>query len=146
VIIAINGNSQVAPSPPTATFTPANWNTPQTVTLTAIDDALAEGTHAGTVSHTVTSVDANYNARAVATVAATITDNDGAPLPAVNLSVSSNTGSEAAATRITITATASAAVAVNQTVSLGVTGTGITASDFLTVPPSRFRPASPAAR
>jgi hypothetical protein len=130
VIIAINGNSQVAPSTPTATFTPANWNTPQTVTLTAIDDALAEGTHAGTVSHTVTSVDANYNARAVATVAATITDNDGAPLPAVNLSVSSNTGSEAAATRITITATASAAVAASQTVSLGITGTGITASDY----------------
>jgi len=130
VTVTINGNSQVDPSAPSAVFTPANWNTPQTVTLTASDDALAEGTHTGTVSHTVTSADANYNARAVASVGATITDNDGAPLPAVNLSVSSTAGSEAAATRITITATASAAVAVNQTVSLGVTGTGITASDY----------------
>ncbi|MFM8332577.1 MAG: ExeM/NucH family extracellular endonuclease [Candidatus Methylumidiphilus sp.] len=50
--------------------------------------------------------------------------------PTVNLSVSANTGSEAGATVITVTATASAAVTSDQTVSLAVTGTGITADDY----------------
>ena len=51
-------------------------------------------------------------------------------LPAVNLSVSASTGTEAAATVITVTATASAAVTLDQTVSLAITGTGITAGDY----------------
>jgi uncharacterized protein len=51
-------------------------------------------------------------------------------LPNVNLSVSTSAGSEANTTAITITATASSAVVGNQTVSLGVTGSGITASDY----------------
>jgi len=51
-------------------------------------------------------------------------------LPTVNLSVSSNTGSEANTSRITVTATASSALTSAQTVSLGVTGTDITAGDF----------------
>ena len=49
----------------------------------------------------------------------------------VSLSVSSATGTEAGTTAITVTATAAAAATGNQTVSLGVTGTGITSSDFL---------------
>lgn len=52
------------------------------------------------------------------------------PTPVVNLSVSSNTGSEAAATVITVTATASQPVSGNQTVTLGVSGTGITSGDY----------------
>lgn len=50
--------------------------------------------------------------------------------PAVNVSVSSSTGSEAAGSVITVTATASFAVTGNQTASIGVSGTGITASDY----------------
>ena len=50
--------------------------------------------------------------------------------PTVNLSVSTNTSTEAAATVITVTATASAAVSGNQTLALGVSGTGITAGDY----------------
>ncbi|WP_404786995.1 choice-of-anchor I family protein [Altericista sp. CCNU0014] len=52
------------------------------------------------------------------------------PTPAVNLSVSRNSGSEADTTQITVTATASSAVIGNQTVSLAVSGTGITPGDF----------------
>ncbi|BAY93855.1 MULTISPECIES: choice-of-anchor I family protein [unclassified Tolypothrix] len=50
--------------------------------------------------------------------------------PVVNLSVSSNTGTEAGTTVITVTATASSAVAGDQTVDLGVSGTGITSGDY----------------
>jgi uncharacterized protein len=50
--------------------------------------------------------------------------------PTVNLSVSSTSGAEANTTAITVTATAASAVTGNQTVALGVTGAGITASDY----------------
>jgi endonuclease/exonuclease/phosphatase family metal-dependent hydrolase len=52
------------------------------------------------------------------------------PPPTVNLSVSATSGTEAGATVITVTATASSAVDGNQTVDVGVTGTGITAGDY----------------
>ncbi|MBB3841345.1 hypothetical protein FHS57_005373 [Runella defluvii] len=51
-------------------------------------------------------------------------------LPAVNLSVSTNNASEGAATMITVTATASVVVPADQTVTLGVSGTGITTGDY----------------
>jgi len=50
--------------------------------------------------------------------------------PTVNLSVTSNAGSEAGTTVITVTATASSAVSGDQTLSLGVSGTDITAGDY----------------
>jgi hypothetical protein len=53
----------------------------------------------------------------------------GVTLP-VNLSVSTNSGSEAAETDVTVMATASGNVVGNQTVDLGVSGTGITAGDY----------------
>jgi hypothetical protein len=50
--------------------------------------------------------------------------------PTVSLSVSANSGSEVNTTSITVTATANAAVSGNQTVTLAVTGAGITAGDY----------------
>lgn len=50
--------------------------------------------------------------------------------PAVNLSVSSHAGSEADATKITVTATASAAVTGDQSVTLAVSGTGVSDGDY----------------
>jgi uncharacterized protein len=50
--------------------------------------------------------------------------------PSVNLAVSSTTGTEVGTTAITVTATASSAVTGNQSVTLSVTGTGITTSDY----------------
>jgi xanthine/CO dehydrogenase XdhC/CoxF family maturation factor len=60
----------------TLTFTTANWNTPQTITVTAVNDTTAEGTHNSTISHTVSSTDAKYNGLVVLNVIANITDND----------------------------------------------------------------------
>jgi hypothetical protein len=82
VTITINPGTQVTVAPAVLTFTPANWSVPQTVTVTAVDDALVEGPHSGTITHTSASTDAAYNAIAVASVTASITDNDGpAPPP-----------------------------------------------------------------
>lgn len=74
VSIAITGDTQVATAPTSLQFTAANWNIPQTVTVTAIDDAIAEGAHTGTITHV--SSGADYDGVAVAGVTVGITDND----------------------------------------------------------------------
>ncbi|BAY94837.1 MULTISPECIES: malectin domain-containing carbohydrate-binding protein [unclassified Tolypothrix] len=63
------------------TFTPSNWNTAQTVTVTAVDDTAVEGTHTADITHTVSSTDSKYNNFAVGNVTVTITDNDSNPTP-----------------------------------------------------------------
>ncbi len=73
VTIVLNG-TQVTPSPAPLIFTAVNWATPQTVTVTAINDAIVEGTHGGSVSHTATGGD--YTGVIIANVSVTITDND----------------------------------------------------------------------
>ena len=64
-------------------FTPATWNVPEVVTVTAIDDAIVEGPHSSTITHSASSADANFNAVAVANVVANVTDNDTATVPQV---------------------------------------------------------------
>lgn len=51
--------------------------------------------------------------------------------PFVNLSISTNSASEAGTTVVTVTASSSVSVAGNQSVDLGVSGTGITSGDYL---------------
>lgn len=130
VTITISGGTQVAASAATLTFTPANWSVAQTVTVTAIDDTAVEGAHTGTITHTVASSDPAYNGLAARAVVASIDDNDGVALPEVNLVLSTATAFEAQATAVTVTALASAPVATNQTMTLSVGGSGITAGDY----------------
>ncbi|HRE01839.1 MAG TPA: cytochrome P450, partial [Ilumatobacteraceae bacterium] len=47
--------------PAPLTFTPANYNVPQTITVQAVDDGIYEGSHTDTITHTLTSLDLNYN-------------------------------------------------------------------------------------
>ena len=64
-------------SPASLTFTAANWNVAQTVTVTGVDDALVDGDVAYTiVTAAATSTDATYNGVNAADVAVTNTDND----------------------------------------------------------------------
>ena len=66
-------------SPASLTFTSLNWNTPQTVTVTGVDDVLDDGDVAYTiVTAAATSTDAVYNGINAADVAVTNTDNDAA--------------------------------------------------------------------
>jgi uncharacterized protein len=76
VTITVGGDAQVSVSPMALTFTPANWDVPQTVTVTAVDDDEAEGPHTGTVTHAAASADQLYDGIAVASVTVAITDND----------------------------------------------------------------------
>ncbi len=56
------------------TFTDANWNIPQTVTVTAADDVEVEVAELSTITHTATSVDPNYNGIAINSVTANVLD------------------------------------------------------------------------
>jgi endonuclease/exonuclease/phosphatase family metal-dependent hydrolase len=68
------------------TFTPANALIPQTVTVTAVDDAVVEGDHTSTITHTVSSSDSHYNGLAVNNVVANIVDNDLPPPTSIVIS------------------------------------------------------------
>jgi len=74
VTITPSPNSQLTVLPASLTFNISNWSTPQTVTVTAVNDAVAEGTHSGTITHAAASTDPGYNGIAIAAVTATITD------------------------------------------------------------------------
>ncbi len=76
VTIAITTDSQIDTDVTLLTFTTSNWNQAQTVTVTAVDDATNEGNHSGTITHAVSSSDANYNGLALSPVTVSITDND----------------------------------------------------------------------
>jgi hypothetical protein len=63
------------PGPAVAlTFTPTNWNTPQTITVAAVDDSVVEGPHTGTITHAATG--GAYDGVVIRAVTATVTDND----------------------------------------------------------------------
>lgn len=76
VVIALDGGSQLLVSPTLLTFAAANWNLPQTVTISAINDVLSEGAHTGSVSHVVTSADPAYDGFVLAALSVGIGDND----------------------------------------------------------------------
>jgi Tol biopolymer transport system component len=80
VMVNIAGDAQISVSPTALTFTPENWDVPQTVTVAAADDSVIEGAHTAVITHGVISADAGYDGLAVADVTVTITDNDEPPV------------------------------------------------------------------
>lgn len=74
VTITLTPDSQVTVSASILTFTTSNWNTAQTVTVTAVSDSTTETTQSGTIKHSSSSSDTNYNAISIASVVATVSD------------------------------------------------------------------------
>ncbi|NJN88777.1 MAG: DUF3616 domain-containing protein, partial [Leptolyngbyaceae cyanobacterium SL_7_1] len=50
-VTLFTSSNQVTPSPNVIIFSPTSWNIPETVTVTAIDDAAPEGTHTGVINY-----------------------------------------------------------------------------------------------
>ncbi|MFC1587832.1 Calx-beta domain-containing protein [Planctomycetota bacterium] len=76
VTVSVATDGQAAVNPSSVRFTVDNWNSTQTITVTAVDDSIPEGPHTSTISHTATSSDGNFNNVNIADVEADITDND----------------------------------------------------------------------
>ena len=51
VTITLSVGVHASVSPAQLVFTPGNWNTAQSVAVSAVDDALAEGAHVETITH-----------------------------------------------------------------------------------------------
>ena len=75
VTVAGHAGTDVTPDPVSLTFTPSDWYTAQTVTVTARDDADKEN-ETVPLTHGAASTDGNYNGVGIADVAVTVTDND----------------------------------------------------------------------
>ena len=75
-MVTIAAGSQRTMTPTTLTFSPTNFSAIQTVSVSAVDDALLEGIHSATIAHSATSPDAAYTGITTNPVSVTITDND----------------------------------------------------------------------
>ena len=84
VTVAGHAGTDVTPSTTTMTFTPQNWDTAQTVTVTAVDDADTTNDSV-TLTHTATSTDTDYDAITIADVTVTANDNDTAQVVGVTV-------------------------------------------------------------
>jgi len=129
VALAITGSGITAEdySLSNSTITIASGSTSGSVTFTVVDDALAEGTETATL--TISSPSSGITLGSPVSQTITLTDNDSPP--PVTLSLSAAAGSETGQTIITVTATASAAVVGTQTLEVGVSGSNITAADYI---------------
>ncbi|HYF33864.1 MAG TPA: DUF1800 family protein, partial [Prosthecobacter sp.] len=73
---AIPPVTQVATDKSSVTFTAANWNVPQVVTVSAVDDATVETDHSSLIYHTVQSTDPAYAGIQMTPLSVAISDND----------------------------------------------------------------------
>lgn len=71
-------DAQLQLSPSSLQFTTANWNTPQTITVSAVDDSVVEGPHTGVITHSVSG--GGYSGVSVPPITVNIADNDTATL------------------------------------------------------------------
>ena len=81
VTITVNdpSNTDVTAEPADLTFTPSNWDTAQTVTVTASQDN-GHDDEDGTVTHTAASADTKYAGISIGDVLVSVTDDDDVPV------------------------------------------------------------------
>lgn len=76
---------QVTTTPSEVTFTSANWNTPQVVTVSGVNDTTVEGDVATLIYHTVQSTDKAYAGIPSTPLTVMVVDNDNLPLTITHL-------------------------------------------------------------
>ena len=96
VTITLTPDAEVDVSPNPLTFTTGDWSSPQTVTVTAVDDPDVEGAHLGTIVHSASG--GGYGSVSIANVVANVTDNDAPPGVTVTESGGSTDVTEGGAT------------------------------------------------
>ncbi len=79
VTLTLAVGDQLTTDQTTLTFTPTNWNIPQTIAVSALNDTTPEGAHSSTISHTIASPDPSYSGLSLPILSVAIVDNDNAP-------------------------------------------------------------------
>ncbi|MBE7384090.1 MAG: hypothetical protein F6J95_022055 [Leptolyngbya sp. SIO1E4] len=77
VTVTLASDGEIEVSPVSLTFTPDNWDTPQTVEVSAVEDSEVEGNHTSVITHQISSDDSLYSALSIDPITVTISDNDG---------------------------------------------------------------------
>jgi large repetitive protein len=127
------------PTPARLTFTTLNWDAPQTVTVTGVDDDVADGAQVYTISASaVTSADAGYMGQPVAAVNAANTDDDS---PAVVVTAAPPLSVNETGTQATFTVALASAPGANVVVpvSSGDTSEGTITPASLTFTPVNWQ-------
>jgi hypothetical protein len=83
VEINVSTDGQTAVDPVQLTFRRAEWNAPQMVNVTAVDDDVSEGPHVSIISHVASSEDENYRDVAIDFVTARVADSGAASVAVV---------------------------------------------------------------
>ncbi|HVL90766.1 MAG TPA: choice-of-anchor D domain-containing protein, partial [Actinomycetota bacterium] len=126
-VTAVHSGGQVSLSGP-LTFTSANWATPQSVTVTAVDDTTAETSpHTALVTHDATSPDPLYNGTGLAPLTVNILDNEpvASVSPATIAFGNVEVGTQSPSQTITVTNAGQGTLAIG---AVAITGTN--AGDF----------------
>ena len=121
--LSISGsdNQDVIANPVSLTFTPDNWNTPQSVTVNAQeDDDTADDS--AVITHAATSSDPHYDGIPVASVAVTVEDDDVATGDGITVSIESVAPSITEGENAGFVVRASPAVAEDLAVAVNVSG------------------------
>jgi uncharacterized repeat protein (TIGR01451 family) len=99
IAVATSDSTEGTVSPSSLTFTSANWDVPQSVTITGADDAIVDGSVAYSILlGAAVSSAPNYNGIDPADVAVTNSDDDIATLIVSDVTLAENTGSNPQAT------------------------------------------------
>ncbi len=123
--ITIGTSPQCTFSPSTLNFTSANWNVPQTVTVTAIDDTAIEGSHF-CAPNSITPSGGGVAASSAPPPTFTVTDNDTGVVSIAN----TTNGAEAGPANGLFTITQVGTLAVNNTITYTVSGTATSGADY----------------
>ena len=134
VTITVNdpSNTDVTADPADLTFTPTNWDTVQTVTVTAAQDS-GHDDEDGTVTHTAASTDTKYDGISVGSVVVNVTDDEDVP---VTVSFEQDTYSVIEGESATVTVTLSADPERTVTIPITATNQDDASPDDYSVPTS----------
>ncbi|MBD2720049.1 Calx-beta domain-containing protein [Synechococcus sp. FACHB-909] len=130
ISIASSDSTEGSTNASSITFTPANWNVFQFVTVTGVDEGVVDGNIVYTIlTGATTSTDTNYSGLAVADVGVTNVDNDAASFSISDVSI---TEGNSGTTTAVFTVTLSNAVAGGASVSYATAnGTAIAGTDYV---------------
>ena len=136
VTVTINDptdNTDVTADQASLTFSPTDWNVPQTVTVRAAHDNDTDNETA-TVTHTVTSTDSSYGGASADSVAVTVTDDD--PDVTVSFGAMSYTVAEGNSVSVTVTLSAAPGREVEIPITATDQGGASSPADYTGVPAS----------
>jgi hypothetical protein len=79
--VSSSDTGEATVEPASLTFTAGDWDTPQTVTVTGVDDTDIDGIQTVTITHQASSTDSAYDTLDAKEVTVTVTDDDSASNP-----------------------------------------------------------------